>query len=78
MGCSVSIPMRKLSTGEPYARKSLVRFGGRGDFFPTPIGKIEILEDGKDESIIIKNKNDEEAVLAFEHIEQYILKNMVG
>ena len=50
------------------------------DFHDGDIGKakIEILEDGKDESIIIKNKNDEEAVLAFEHIEQYILKNMVG
>jgi len=28
--------MRKLSTGKPYAR-----FGGRGDFFPTPIAKPE-------------------------------------
>ena len=30
-------PMRKLSTREPYARESHVRFGGRGEFFPTPI-----------------------------------------
>jgi hypothetical protein len=29
--------MRKLSTGEPYAGKLHVRFGGRGEFFPTPI-----------------------------------------
>ncbi len=26
-----SAPMRKLSTGEPYAGKSHVRFGGKGD-----------------------------------------------
>ena len=31
--------MRKPSTGEPYAGKPLVRFGGRGEpkLFPTPI-----------------------------------------
>ena len=32
--------MRKLPTGEPYAGKPPVRFGGRGGVtpFPTPIG----------------------------------------
>src|SRR5712691_667188 len=48
MGCSLSydptacetLPMRELPTGEPYAGKPPVRFGGRGGVtpFPTPIG----------------------------------------
>ena len=34
--------MRKLPTGEPYAGKPPVRFGGRGGVtpFPTPIGNL--------------------------------------
>src|SRR5688500_6434456 len=34
-----TLPMRKPATGEPYAGKPLVRFGGRGGHkpFPTPI-----------------------------------------
>ena len=36
--CGASIPMRKPLTGEPYAGKPHVRFGGRGGFaFPTPM-----------------------------------------
>ena len=50
LGCSVSIPMRKLSTREPYAKESHVQFGGRGDFFPTPIEKI-ILKQHKESTI---------------------------
>ena len=36
---SETVPMRKPSTGEPYAGKPPVRFGGRGGVkaFPTPI-----------------------------------------
>ncbi len=35
--------MRKLLTGEPYAGKLPVRFGGRGDhIFPTPINEVRI------------------------------------
>ena len=36
-----TLPMRKPPTGEPYAGKPHVRFGGRGgrEPFPTPIGK---------------------------------------
>jgi len=44
------------------------------------IGKtasIEILEVGKPDTMIIKNKNGEEAVLSFEFIEGFVLKNMV-
>ena len=35
----MSVPMRKLLTGEPYAGKPPVRFGGKGDrkVFLTPI-----------------------------------------
>jgi hypothetical protein len=37
--------MKKLSTGEPYAGKPHVRFGGRGSVktFPTPIKEIAAL-----------------------------------
>lgn len=37
-----TFPMRKLPTGEPYAGKPPVRFGGRGErkLFPTPIRGI--------------------------------------
>src|SRR6516164_732205 len=35
--CSETLPMRKLPTGEPYARKPHVRFAGRGgDSLPDP------------------------------------------
>src|SRR6516162_10671024 len=35
--CSETLPMRKLPTGEPYARKPHVRFGGRGgESLPDP------------------------------------------
>jgi len=50
------------------------------NFIEKDIGKtatIEILEDGKTDTIIIKNKNGEDAVLAFEYIEGFVLKNMV-
>jgi hypothetical protein len=37
-----TLPMRKLPTGEPYAGKPLVRFGGRGrrQPLPTPINDM--------------------------------------
>src|SRR6516165_8443923 len=35
--CSETLPMRKLPTGEPYARKPHVRFAGRGgESLPDP------------------------------------------
>jgi len=40
MGKGISVPMRKLTTGEPYAGELHVRFGGKGDLnqvFLTPI-----------------------------------------
>ena len=38
------LPMRKPPTGEPYAGKPHVRFGGRGGRqpFPTPIGRPDV------------------------------------
>jgi len=50
------------------------------DFHEKDIGKtasVEILVDNKTDTIMLKNKNDTEAVLPFEYIEEFVLKNMV-
>ena len=48
LGKSETTPMRKPPTGEPYAGKPHVRFGGRGglETFPTPIQGIKRSLDG--------------------------------